>query len=414
MHTVMPVAARGPLAGAVIERLSSWLAKEKYARTVVPQVIAVARGLSAWLEDHDVDLNGLSTDVLGSFIAHYGAGIPGHALVTGRLPTLRRFLIESDHLIGATLPSKLARRPSGKPAPQFSVAANHELDVWATWQREVRGIGDGCVRHRRQWVSGFVDSLCSAGDIDWGACDVGALNSFIARRSAGYSPASRALIVDATRSLMRWALATGRVDRDLSGGIMRAQRTRATLPRGLTLGQVEELLAACNPTTMVGVRDRAVITMLWRLGVRAGEAASLTLDDIDWAVGRLTIVGKGQRRLTLPIPVDVGEALLVWLRARPAGSADRGVFSRVRAPLRGLSSAGISDIVKHRAELAGLGVVHAHQLRHAAAMNVIASGGTLVEAQELLGHQHTSSTKVYARTDLESLRALTVSFGQVP
>lgn len=93
---------------------------------------------------------------------------------------------------------------------------------------------------------------------------------------------------------------------------------------------------------------------------------------------------------------------------------DRALFVRLRPPIRRLSSAGISDIVKHRAEAAGLGVVHAHRLRHSAAMNVIATGGSLVEAQELLGHRSVSSTRVYARTDLASLQTLTVEFGQVP
>ena len=90
------------------------------------------------------------------------------------------------------------------------------------------------------------------------------------------------------------------------------------------------------------------------------------------------------------------------------------MFVRLRAPIRKLSSAGISDIVVHLAGRAGLGVMHAHRLRHTAAMNVIAAGGTLVEAQELLGHSRADSTRVYARTDLASLRTLAVPFGQVP
>jgi len=215
------------------------------------------------------------------------------------------------------------------------------------------------------------------------------------------------------RSLLRWALATGRVDRDLSRGILRPRATRATLPQGLTPGQVDALLAAASPATRVGVRDRAVVIALSRLGLRAGEAAGLTLDDIDWAAGRLTVIGKGQRRLTLPLPADVGQALVAWLRVRPEDAQDRAVFVRLRAPIRRLSSAGISDIIVHLAERAGLGVVRAHRLRHTAAMNVIAAGGTLTEARELLGHSRADSTRVYARTDLASLRALVVPFGRV-
>jgi site-specific recombinase XerC len=216
------------------------------------------------------------------------------------------------------------------------------------------------------------------------------------------------------RSLVGWALMTGRIDRDLNHGILRPRVSRATLPRGLTPGQVDALLAAADPATIVGVRDRAVVITLSRLGLRAGEAARLMLDDIDWAAGRLTVIGKGQRRLTLPLPVDVGQALVAWLQARPADADDRAVFVRLRSPIRKLSSAGISDIVVHLAGRAGLGGIRAHRLRHTAAMNVIAAGGTLVEARELLGHSRADSTHVYARTDLASLRTLAVPFGQVP
>lgn len=411
---VMPVVACGPLAGAVMDRLAAWIAAEGYAQTMAPQILGVARGLSAWMDDQHVGLDALSVGALEEFEAAYPSGTPGHQLVRMRLPALRRFLIEAGHLGGVCPVRKRPRRPGHRVNRSVSAAAVRELEDWARWQREIRGISDGCIGHRRQWVAAFVDSLAGNDAVDWSRCDIASLNSFVGQSSRGFSPASCTLIVDALRSLMRWALATGRVERDLTGGILRARASRVTLPRGLSLPQVEALLAACNPMTVTAVRDRAVITALWRLGLRAGETASLQLDDVDWAAGRLSVVGKNQRRLTLPLPVDVGEALVAWLRMRPTEAADRALFVRLRPPIRRLTSAGISDIIMHRAEAAGLGVVHAHRLRHTAAMNVIATGGSLVEAQELLGHRSASSTRVYARTDLASLRTLTVEFGQVP
>lgn len=415
MRNVMPAQAGGPLAETVMERLSAWLATEGYSSSMVPQVLGVARGLSAWMAEHDFGVQDLTLGVLDAFGAEYGPGVPGHALVGQRLPALRRFLGEGGYAAGAVVTRKRCRRPVGQAEPSINEAARAELDEWEAWQREVRGIGAGCIGHRRAWVAGLVDSLCSSGDrVDWSACDITVLNTFIVQRSDGYSPASRTLIVDATRSLMRWALATGRVEKDLTGGILSARSTRATLPRGLSTAQVEALLAACVPSTTAGIRDRAVITMLWRLGLRAGEVAALGLGDVDWGAGRVSVVGKGPRRLTLPLPEDVGQALVAWLQVRPANGTDRALFVRLRQPIHALTTAGISDIVKHRAETAGLGVVHAHRLRHTAAMNVIAAGGSLVEARELLGHRSLASTRVYARTDLASLRSLTVPFGQVP
>lgn len=396
-----------------VERLSAWLATEGYADTMVPQVLGVARGLSAWMDDHDVALQALTVNELEAFEAGFGREVAGHVVVMARVPTVRRFLVETGLLAGGLPTRKQARRPGGGPSIQVSAVAHRELEAWSRWQSQTRGISQGCIRHRGTWVAPFVESLVHGDAVDWGGCDVAALNAFVTERSAGFSIASRILIVDATRSLMRWALASGRVDHDLTGGILRTRGTRAMLPKGLSPLQVEALVAACDPATVVGVRDRAVITMLWRLGLRAGEAAGLSLDDLDWAAGRMTVIGKGPRRLTLPIPVDVGQALVAWLGVRPSDAAGRALFVRLRPPTGALSSAGISDIVRHRAQATGL-LVNAHRLRHTAAMNVIAAGGSLVEAQELLGHRSSASSHVYARTDLTSLRALTVPFGQVP
>lgn len=414
VKAVMPATARGPLAGVVIERLAAWLAAEGYTDTMVPQVLGVARGLSAWMADHGIGLRALTVGELTAFQAGYGLGVPGHVIVMARVPVVRRFLVETRLLTGAPPVRKRSRRPRARASFQVSAAVGRELEDWARWQRETRGISEGCIRHRGIWVAPYVESLVHGDVVDWGGCDIAALNAFVTERSAGFSMASCILIVDAARSLMRWALASGRVGQDVTGGILRTRGTRATLPRGLSPTQAQALVAACDPATVSGARDRAVITTLWRLGLRAGEAAGLSLDDLDWAAGRLTVIGKGPRRLTLPIPVDVGQALVDWLTVRPADTGVRALFVRLRPPAGGLSSDGISDIIRHRGEAAGLGVVSSHRLRHTAAMNVIAAGGSLVEAQELLGHRAAATTRVYARTDLASLRALTVPFGRVP
>ncbi|WP_202817476.1 tyrosine-type recombinase/integrase [Ornithinimicrobium sp. CNJ-824] len=223
---------------------------------------------------------------------------------------------------------------------------------------------------------------------------------------------SRAHIVDAARGLLRWALSTGRLDRDLSAGILKPAGTRRGLPKGVSKEQVAALLAVCDPATAIGARDRAVITVLVRLGLRAGEVARLRLDDIDWANGVLKVAGKGREQM-LPIPVDVGQALAAWLRVRP-DALDRAVFVRMKAPRRAMAPSAISGIVARLSGLAGIDPIYAHRLRHTAAMDILGAGGTLAEAKELLGHVDTATTMVYAKVDLASLRELVVPFGQVP
>jgi integrase len=176
--------------------------------------------------------------------------------------------------------------------------------------------------------------------------------------------------------------------------------------------QVAALLAACDPATAIGARDRAVVMILVRLGLRAGEAARLRLDDIDWAGGQVKVTGKGREHV-LPLPVDVGQALEAWLRLRPP-ALDRAVFVRTRAPRQMMAPSAISGIIARLSDLAGIDRIYAHRLRHTAAMDVLAAGGTLTEAKELLGHVYTLTTMAYAKVDLASLRELVVPFGQVP
>jgi integrase len=176
--------------------------------------------------------------------------------------------------------------------------------------------------------------------------------------------------------------------------------------------QVTALLAVCDPATAIGARDRAVVMLLVRLGLRAGEVARLTLDDLDWANGDLKATGKGREHV-LPIPVDVGQALAAWLRLRPA-AVDRAVFVRMKAPCQMMATSAISGIVARLSGVAGIEPIYAHRLRHTAAMDVLAAGGTLAEAKELLGHVHIATTMTYAKVDLASVRELVVPFGQVP
>lgn len=342
---------RGPLAGAAVADLREWLTVQRYSSRTIPQVLNVALWLSAWMDDHGVTLDAVDDAVLDEFMAGFIPGTPGRATVMGRLPAVRRYLLDPHS------------RSSRMRGPDGVGPERRELDAWAVWQREQGGISEAVIRNRRRWVRGFIATRVDDNTVGWGEVDVASVNAYIAERGKGYAPPSCSLLVSAMRRLLRWALVTGRIDRDLNQGILRTRATRATLPRGLTPAQLDALLAATDPATRVGVRDRAALITLARLGLRAGEAAGLMLEDIDWAAGRLSVVGKGQRRLMLPLPADVGDAIVAWLRVRHTHAQDRAVFVRLRAPIGKLTSAGISDIVAHAAERAGLDRIGAHRLR---------------------------------------------------
>lgn len=179
------------------------------------------------------------------------------------------------------------------------------------------------------------------------------------------------------------------------------------LPRGLEPAEVERFLASCDTDSASGRRDLAILTLLARLGLRRGEVAALSLDDIDWRAGELVVRGKGRRAERLPLPADVGEPLSAYLQdGRPAAAEGRSVFVRVKAPHRALTPSAVTWVVVAAARRAGLGYVTPHRLRHSAATAVLRAGASLGEVGQVLRHRQPVTTAIYAKVDREALRAI--------
>jgi site-specific recombinase XerD len=172
---------------------------------------------------------------------------------------------------------------------------------------------------------------------------------------------------------------------------------------------VERILEGCDRTTSVGRRNHTILLLLARLGVRAGEVVGLSLDDIDWSTGQITIRGKGGKSAQLPLVNDVGSALADYLRHDRPRSATRRVFLRHRAPLVGFgNSSTISSLVRRALKHAGVESAHtgAHVLRHSLATSLLRQGGSLDEIGELLRHQSPNTTAIYAKVDVTALHTL--------
>jgi integrase len=149
------------------------------------------------------------------------------------------------------------------------------------------------------------------------------------------------------------------------------------------------------------------LLILLRLGLRAGEVAGLRLDDIDWRAGEIVVRGKGRHEDRLPLPSDVGEAIVAYLRrGRPKATEHREVFLRAVAPMGSLVTNGISGIVRCACLRAGVPVVGPHRLRHTLACQMANGGVPLPEISEVLRHHSLSSTAEYARVDIEGLRTV--------
>jgi integrase len=210
------------------------------------------------------------------------------------------------------------------------------------------------------------------------------------------------------RSLLGWLHITGATPVSLAGAVPSVAGWRlSALPKGLEPGQLRRLLAACDRRTATGRRDYAIMLLLARLGLRAGEVAHLGLSDIDWRHGEVAIVGKGNRAERLPLPADVGAAVAAYLRrGRPGTAEGRSVFVRVHAPHRALTTGGVTMVVFDAAQRAGLPKMHAHRLRHTAATAMLRAGSPLTEVGQVLRHRSPLTTASYAKVARGALAVL--------
>lgn len=209
------------------------------------------------------------------------------------------------------------------------------------------------------------------------------------------------------RAFLRFAYVTGRTGTQLDGAVPKIASWRLSrVPRSINPTDVAALLGSCDRRSSFGRRDYAAMVLMVRLGLRTGEVAALELSDIDWRAGEIVVRGKGNRVERLPLPVDVGEALAGWIRRGRPRCETRRVFTRVRAPHRGLSVGGVGNLVKAAALRADLDGVNAHRLRHTAATQMLSSGADLTEIGQVLRHTSVLTTAIYAKVDDQSLRPL--------
>jgi site-specific recombinase XerD len=245
------------------------------------------------------------------------------------------------------------------------------------------------------------------GNVGFAELTAGDVTRFLTAHLPSMTRKTAQMTACALRSFLRFLHAEQMVKVPLADAVPAvAHRRLSGLPRVLTPSEIEALLGACDRSSPVGRRDFAVITVLHRLGLRCGEAAGLRLEDVDWRAGTLTIHGKGNRIDQLPLPVDVGRALVNYLRGGRPETPARTVFVQARAPFTALAPSGIRCIVGRAARRAGLGTVHAHRLRHTAASRALNAGASLEEVTHLLRHASPATTTIYAKTDQGRLAAL--------
>lgn len=380
-----------PFAGGFVVELS---ALGYTAGSAVQQMCLMAH-LSRWLEAEGLEPAALSPSVVERFFSARRAAGYTSLLSTRALDSLLVYL----------------RRLGVVPAAETSVPGGAVEELLCRYRRYLeieRGLVAGSSRVYVHWVRPFLEGIAGDDGLDLARVDAAAVRRFVVGFCAGRSRRTTEVLVAALRALLRFLYFEGELSRLLVDAVPSVAVWRLSeLPRRLDGEQVQRLLGACDRQTTQGRRDFAIVSVMVRLGLRAGAVAALSLDDIDWRAGEITAVGKGGRSERLPLPVDVGEAIVAYLHdGRPHRTLDGAVFVRMLAPHRALSSSGVSMVVISAARRAGLGQVGAHRLRHTAASEMLRAGAGLPEIGQVLGHRTAATTMVYAKVDRNALRQI--------
>jgi integrase/recombinase XerD len=234
------------------------------------------------------------------------------------------------------------------------------------------------------------------------------VTTFVTDECARRSPGSASATTTGMRSFLRFLYLEGLTPVLLSPAVPSpAAWSLAGLPRSVSAAQAADLLAFCDRQSASGRRDFAILKLLIRLGLRAGEVAELDLDGVDWRGGELQVRGKAHRAERLPIPPDVGQAIAAWLHeGRRRDETSRAVFTRLRAPRGRLTAGSVGAVVRRACRRAGYPPVGPHRLRHTAGTELLRAGANLTEVGRVLRHRRLHTTAIYAKVDLAALSGL--------
>ncbi len=286
------------------------------------------------------------------------------------------------------------------------------LVEFARWMRQQRGT---CAATLAKYDRPIHNLLRQVGDVPsrW---DVHQIRAFVLEQSQSWVAAKRC--TTAVRMFIRFLIATGQCPVGFDAAVPTIACWRLdTLPRYLQPAEVERVIGACDPTTTIGCRDRAILLLLARLGLRAGDIVQLRLSDIDWRGASIEVSGKSRRHTRLPLTQEVGQALARYVQhGRPPTNAD-AVFVRCRAPFHSFrSSSTISVIVDQalrRARVSRPSRGAAHLLRHSVATSMLREGASLQDIAAVLRHRSIQTTAIYAKVDVRMLQAIAQPWPEV-
>lgn len=385
-------------AGLYLDEFTDWLAKRGYEHACIKQWLPGVIQFAIWVEETNRDLSSLPADAINHF--HDDLAKRGRLFYAKGQHSVH-WLAALNFVEFLRLQHKIACLET---LPQTQLP--ELLRLFEEWMQIHRGVKPSTLGNYQQHIVELLSKL--------GECPeqfkAGALHAFILTYAHGRSHAIVKKRVTAIRMFLRFLIATKRCQPSLEAAIPTiAEWPLARLPRYLLPEDVERVLANCDCTTSIEIRDKAILLLLARLGLRASEVADLTFPDIDWSKGTFTVIGKSRREAKLPLPQDVGDALLKYIEcARPVVETDR-VFITAIAPWIPITRYVVKHVAAQAIRRAGVNAPSfgAHVLRHSAATGMLRQGASLQVIGEVLRHSCIETTAHYAKIDMSLLQEVT-------
>lgn len=393
---VNPVAVarlrKGP-AGPHLDKYVGWLLDQGYSHETIRAYVPASADFMTWARSGGYEVEVIDQGVLDAYRKHL--------LSEGRW---------QDHLGGSCNYYTGARslvaffRDSGL-SPKQSIPEIEQVREFRFWLLQHRGLKESTCRVYTSVVTEFVEILGT----DTEQYHAAAIRAFVLDKAKRLSTSGAKNVVTAIRNYLRFLIAVGECSVGLDDAVPRIAGWRlSSLPRYMEPDDVERVISACDPSTAVGARDRAILLLLARLALRAGDVAGLRLTDINWQEGRLLVAGKGRREAWLPLPQDVGDAILSYLDGMRPKVAVEAVFVSKSAPHRAVASHTVSHIAQRAIKRSGVETPFsgAHVFRHSAATAMLRRGVPLRDIGTLLRHESVESTALYAKVDIELLKTV--------
>jgi len=385
--------------GQIIELYAARLVKDGLARHSTWRCLNVVDGLLSWLTRSRLKLTGLDERVLERYLVHQARK---QSIQLGDWAALKRLL------------SVLRQADLIPPVPLPSITPEDQIfETFADYLRQERGLAPKSIINHRPVIRRFLREVCPGGASDLDKIGQEDVICYVERHARDASAASGKAMCWSLRAFLRYLYHSGANPLALASCVPSIRRWKlASLPTYLSFAQVQKVLDACDRTTASGRRDYAILMLLTKVGLRANEVATLTLDDIDWRSGTMLIRAKNRQQTRMPIPSDVGTAIVEYLRNDRPASPCRRLFLRTLAPHVGFASGGaitmVASAALKRAEISGCAHHGAHLFRHSLATELLRCGATLSQIGQLLQHKSHDTTRIYAKVDVEALRTLSL------